>query len=1281
MEQRNQSLSYDNLQESLDAATNATQYGHQQFLTPPEIAKQLAVPLTKHRDTIIDLQCANGNLLSQAATFTTRNFLGIDIDPRSKIENIPQDALPQVIHGDCTSAFQLLDEVGFEADCFVLNPPFSLNWHTEKLNVLSNSSCPAVAETFARYSNKETIDSTLATFLMALHLCTIRGEGYMICNESTAKRFFGDLEEGTMTALTKHLWAWLSLPNFFPNVKQDMRIAVLYFGKDVNQKSPLYKSLESINDLEEAVRDMGIERRDYFNGMHVTAEYYCNRETVDKFRAVREEFLTRKKGTDRSYNIWLDSSSGRIRRNLDPFQKISGKVPVELVMKLNELEGQLPISLVVQKATRTALLNVVHSNVWRVEPKLIETVTKAVDDYNAIRAPFYPLNAVQRLGYLDEEDSIVCKKEGFFNFKKGESYPIFSKTVHSTKKAKKKNLTGGEDDVEISGKELLISIENAGGFQHFTSSPKDIEGGGENKANLHDLQTLIEYFVIPEVKTVSEVNPEKYEQNINRIKEIESTLNGFKYRQYQIEDNARAAMHDGAILGWEQGLGKTSAALTWPQIKGAKRTLIVAPGSLHKQIIDEAETKFNIHVTSLENQKTFYDLGLDAKPLPMGKPEFYITTYQALGMNGGDERCPKLDAKGKPLTNKTIERRRMAHPGVIEYIQRFLVAVKASNPNRSQLPKNIQEKIAKLEALANCPSAKEGEVRNALEIISRLAGEANATPEKDTITFELPKGFNTEFLFDGVGSEQTYENGHTIRCLFTPTLSTLSADKFDCVVIDEGVRLKANDSFVSLGVRAMRPQYRLVLTGTPIKNLLDDLFWLAHWAAGGYEDATPRWPYENSNAAKERFANEHMLAERNISAEEARYAETGRYVKSIKRTANICNIHRLWKLLGPVLIRRRKDNCGEEIVSKTFIPVKVKPGKAQHLVYQTYLQNQPAYTNSHPRKPIDDPPTKIAVQLQLLRQAALCPDSPSLSKSILNVDAKGVERSWTDMNPKAAAIFSIIIDKLSIGEQVVVMSPFRHFSQQIKQRLDEAGVKACLLDGGTNQMKRGIEASKFKKMEYSVLIGGMESMSEGHSFECCPNIILPSLGWALDKNSQAIDRVHRMNSKKPVSVFILCTKNTIDERLEAIYSDKGDASQLAIDGQLTDIEMEEINLADLLENSIKDFDENTPTTDELKIEEEWDSTRAKLRNAEGTFREFHPPIVTPATLTAPKVTIKDVEVECKLLEDFMNDLEEATTPEVPQPEDKEPEVEAPTPELSPEEQRIKAAFDLLDSLM
>jgi len=56
-----------------------------------------------------------------------------------------------------------------------------------------------------------------------------------------------------------------------------------------------------------------------------------------------------------------------------------------------------------------------------------------------------------------------------------------------------------------------------------------------------------------------------------------------KFKPFQREDLARAAMHDGAIIGWEPGLGKTFGAFAWPLIKQATRCLQVVPGGLHRQ--------------------------------------------------------------------------------------------------------------------------------------------------------------------------------------------------------------------------------------------------------------------------------------------------------------------------------------------------------------------------------------------------------------------------------------------------------------------------------------------------------------------------------------------------------------------------------------------------------------------------------------------------------------------------------------------------------------------------
>ena len=65
-------------------------------------------------------------------------------------------------------------------------------------------------------------------------------------------------------------------------------------------------------------------------------------------------------------------------------------------------------------------------------------------------------------------------------------------------------------------------------------------------------------------------------------------------KPFQTSDIARAAMHDGVILAWEPGMGKSLAAVAWPLVKNARRTLIVAPGSLHHQLTVSASKFFRV---------------------------------------------------------------------------------------------------------------------------------------------------------------------------------------------------------------------------------------------------------------------------------------------------------------------------------------------------------------------------------------------------------------------------------------------------------------------------------------------------------------------------------------------------------------------------------------------------------------------------------------------------------------------------------------------------------------
>ena len=444
---------------------------------------------------------------------------------------------------------------------------------------------------------------------------------------------------------------------------------------------------------------------------------------------------------------------------------------------------------------------------------------------------------------------------------------------------------------------------------------------------------------------------------------------------------------------------------------------------------------------------------------------------------------------------------------------------------------------------------------------------------------------------------------HSIKCLFTPTLSTLLADCFDCVVCDEAVRLKSGVTYIASGVLGLRSRYRLALTGTPIKNRLPDIFFLASWVCGNSTEPTARWPYGNTTANRAAFANNHLVMEQNLTKEE-KSRDEGNFKSYRKQTNKITNVHRLWKLLGPIVARRRKDQIGNDIVNKLIHPIRVQPGTEQQAVYKWHLSNPPVCAT---------PIAALGAQLQCLRQAALCPWSASLARH-----GHSGAKSAIKWSPKMLAILHLAADLMAKGEQLVVFSPFQEFSTALKAALMDASVPSLLLDGRVKNTLRGPLAADFKARKYPVLIAGIDAMGEGHSFECASHLVIPSLSWAYDANRQATDRVHRLTSKKDVTIYALITANSIDERLAAIFQEKGDASDLALDGRLFDDDKEEVSLADLIRSATLDFDPSAATLPESSLVNEWDLTlRSRLQSAARFFSRSVGVPPTSSSISSP----------------------------------------------------------------
>jgi hypothetical protein len=721
------------------------------------------------------------------------------------------------------------------------------------------------------------------------------------------------------------------------------------------------------------------------------------------------------------------------------------------------------------------------------------------------------------------------------------------------------------------------------------------------------------------------------------------------------------------------------------RIRPKAPVLIVAPGDLHQQIADEGMNHFGVITRKLDSQTAFEKLtripgsaqtnmGVDGRPVV--PPGFYVTSYTQLTTNGVTKLPDPLDWDPRTLLEwlalgigspvKTItdfknkERPESFTDVCTLFAWRGLIwrdAYDLFNHSPHDTFKDLERALEREEAaLASWEDDEQaGEQRkrlyDAYGILKNLCcakrdpefADLNRMQQDFVIRefcavkvaeYSLNNGESREYPigepppgFDPLKPETDTRPKRRIKCVFSPSLADLCYNAFDGVVIDEGVKMKGEETLVGKGVRSMTPRYRLVLTATPVKNRLPDIFRLAWWATGGKAEAHARFPYRDDTSERTKFAETFMVTERNLSKEaeakaQGKKASGGRYKKL---TAEVCNVHLLWKLFGPIILRRRKQDAGVDIVPKIRKVIRCEMGSQQKKVYQYHLEAEYRDVNGKPA---------MGAQLQALRIAAADPSSSHLAaqsgepvepcecsslsasggeglgeeatlptQNCPNCRGKGViplpHRSGTAYIPKAATALTLIAEILERKEQVIVFSAFNDPLDHLSRWLAEAGVRHTTLDGRVNQKARGQKAALFKKGRmdtYSIPVmgAGVECMAEGHSFHLANNVILIAYSWAYDKFKQALDRVHRMNSVKPVNVYVVLCQGSIDRKLESLVQEKGDAAELVLDGRLIGERTEEINLAELLRVARREFNDKDNSLDEALLQAEWPKLRDRL---------------------------------------------------------------------------------------
>jgi|GEM_PF-2134840 len=337
------------------------------------------------------------------------------------------------------------------------------------------------------------------------------------------------------------------------------------------------------------------------------------------------------------------------------------------------------------------------------------------------------------------------------------------------------------------------------------------------------------------------------------------------------------------------------------------------------------------------------------------------------------------------------------------------------------------------------------------------------------------------------------------------------------VVIDEGHKIKNDNTDLSIAVRSINCMGRLLLTGTPLQNNLHEL-----WALLNYL-------YPAIFTASETFDGCFDLS------------------KQIVETDMLEKAH---YLIRPFVLRRTKGEVEQKMPPKDEIEIKVPLSEMQKYWYKMLLLKD-ARLLERVEASVDD--TKEAsedssagdwkkLQSLMMQLRKVC-NHPYL---LPNAELEGASKEdMIEASGKLKILDRILKTLKEKGHRTVIFSQFTATLNILQDFCLFRGYKVSRLDGGTNRVQRAIDIQQFNREDspYFAYLMSTRAGGLGINLATADTVILYDSDWNPQVDMQAMDRVHRIGQTKPVHVYRLMAAGTVEERVvqrakKKLYLDK-----------------------------------------------------------------------------------------------------------------------------------------------
>ncbi|XP_076158076.1 chromodomain-helicase-DNA-binding protein 4a [Alosa pseudoharengus] len=338
--------------------------------------------------------------------------------------------------------------------------------------------------------------------------------------------------------------------------------------------------------------------------------------------------------------------------------------------------------------------------------------------------------------------------------------------------------------------------------------------------------------------------------------------------------------------------------------------------------------------------------------------------------------------------------------------------------------------------------------------------------------------------------------------LITIDMAILGSIEWACLVVDEAHRLKNNQSKFFRVLNNYPLQHKLLLTGTPLQNNLEELFHLLNFL-------TPE-RFHNLEGFLEEFAD--------IAKED--------------------QIKKLHDMLGPHMLRRLKADVFKHMPSKTELIVRVELSPMQKKYYKFILTRNFEALNTRGGG------NQVSL-LNVVMDLKKCCNHPYLFPAAA-MEAPKMPNGMYEGNAltKAAGklfLLQKMLRKLKDGgHRVLIFSQMTKMLDLLEDFLENEGYKYERIDGSVTGGMRQEAIDRFNSpgaIQFAFLLstraGGL-----GINLATADTVIIYDSDWNPHNDIQAFSRAHRIGQNKKVMIYRFVTKASVEERITQVAKKK-----------------------------------------------------------------------------------------------------------------------------------------------